>query len=48
LLFDVQDHFASEVYPELEPLALDIEVDVDSEGGIRIKQARPYANPLEP
>lgn len=48
LLFEVQDHFASEVYPQIEPLALDIEVDVDSAGEIRIKQARPYANALLP
>lgn len=42
LLFDVQDHFAAEVYPELSPLSLDIEVDVTMDGRTVIKQARPY------
>jgi pyruvate, water dikinase len=42
LLFDVQDHFASSVYPEIVPLMLDIEVDVTMDGRTVIKQARPY------
>jgi len=42
LLFDVQDHFARSVYPEIAPLMLDIEVDVTMDGRTVIKQARPY------
>jgi hypothetical protein len=42
LLFDVQDHFAASVYPEIVPLMLDIEVDVTMDGRTVIKQARPY------
>lgn len=42
LLFMVQDHFASEVYPDLTPLRLDIEIEVTSDERIVIKQARPY------
>ncbi|HEY3496782.1 MAG TPA: PEP/pyruvate-binding domain-containing protein, partial [Polyangiaceae bacterium] len=42
LLFDVQDHFAEIVYPDLEPLSLDIEVDVTRDGRTVLKQARPY------
>jgi pyruvate, water dikinase len=42
LLFDVQDHFAAGVYPEIAPLMLDIEVDVTMDGRTVIKQARPY------
>jgi pyruvate, water dikinase len=48
LLFEVQTHFEARVYPDIEPLLLDIEVDVDADGAIRIKQARPYANLGEP
>jgi pyruvate,water dikinase len=42
LLFDVQDHFAVDVYPDITPLMLDIEVDVTMDGRTVIKQARPY------
>lgn len=42
LLFDVQDHFAAGVYPEIAPLMLDIEVDVTMDGRTVLKQARPY------
>ena len=42
LLFLVHDHFASEVYTELEPLSLDIELDVTHDGRTVIKQVRPY------
>lgn len=42
LLFDVQDHFSVTVYPEIQPLMLDIEVDVTMDGRTVIKQARPY------
>jgi hypothetical protein len=42
LLFSVQDHFASSVYPSISPLMLDLEVDVTRDGRTVIKQARPY------
>lgn len=42
LFFTVQDHFAAEVYPELTPLRLDMEIEVTSDDRIVIKQARPY------
>lgn len=42
-LFLVQDHFAQQIYPELDPLMLDIEVDVTMDGRIVLKQARPFA-----
>jgi pyruvate, water dikinase len=42
LLFQIQDHFASGVYPDLSPLSLDIEVDVTMDGRTVVKQARPY------
>lgn len=42
LVFDVHDHFSTIVYPELDPLMLDIEVDVTMDGDTVIKQVRPY------
>jgi hypothetical protein len=42
LLFGVQDHFAESVYPALDPLSLDLEVDVTRDGRTVIKQVRPY------
>jgi hypothetical protein len=42
LVFTVQDHFATAVYPHLQPLSLDLEVDVTSDGRTVIKQTRPY------
>lgn len=45
LLFDVHDHFANQVYPDLPPLSLDVEVDVSVDGQIVVKQARPYVGP---
>ena len=45
LLFLVQDHFSTLVYPELDPLQLDLEVDVTSDGHAVVKQARPYVSP---
>jgi pyruvate, water dikinase len=42
LLFSVQDHFASSVYPSISPLLLDLEVDVTRDGRTVIKQTRPY------
>lgn len=42
LLFSVQDHFAASVYPGIEPLLLDLEVDVTRDGRTVIKQTRPY------
>jgi hypothetical protein len=42
LLFEVQDHFAAEVYPDLTPLRLDLEVKRTRDGRIVLKQVRPY------
>lgn len=42
LLFTVQDHFAAEVYTELSPLRLDMEIELTSDERIVVKQARPY------
>lgn len=44
LAFTVQDYFVREVYPDLSPLQLDLEVDVSAEGEIVFKQARPYVS----
>lgn len=41
-LFQVQDAFASGVYPDIDPLALDLEVKLTRDDAISIKQARPY------
>ena len=43
LLFAVQDHFAAQIYPEITPLSLDLEVDVTFDGRTVVKQVRPYA-----
>lgn len=42
LLFLVQDRFATEVYPDIEGLALDLEIKRTHDDRIVIKQARPY------
>ena len=42
LLFVVQDHFESEVYPDIAPLALDLEIKRTSDDRIVLKQVRPY------
>ena len=42
LLYQVQDHFAAEVYPDLTPLALDLEIKRTADGRIVLKQVRPY------
>jgi pyruvate,water dikinase len=42
LLFQIQDHFASAVYPDAQPLSLDLEIKLDRERQVVIKQARPY------
>ncbi len=42
LLFLVQDHFAVEVYPDIVPLALDLEIKRTADGRIVLKQVRPY------
>lgn len=44
LVFNVQDHFETNVYPDISPLQLDVEVDVTSDGTIVVKQARPYVS----
>jgi hypothetical protein len=48
LLFAVQDHFATSVYPELQPLQLDLEVDVTMDGRTVVKQARPFVSRIVP
>ena len=45
LLFLVQDHFASAVYPQSAGLSLDLEIKLTADDRIVIKQARPYAAP---
>ncbi len=40
--FAVQDHFAAEVYPHIDPLRLDMEVEVTADDRVVIKQVRPY------
>ncbi len=42
LVFVVQDHFETSVYPELRPLRLDLEVKIDRSGEVVLKQVRPY------
>lgn len=42
LLFEVQDHFEAQVYPELRPLRLDLEVKIERSGEVALKQVRPY------
>jgi len=42
LLFTIQDAFAAEVYPELRPLSLDVEIKGTRDRHIVLKQARPY------
>jgi len=42
LLYLVQDHFAASVYPDIVPLALDLELKRTADGRIVVKQARPY------
>jgi hypothetical protein len=42
LLNQVQDHFATEVYPHITPLRLDLEIKRTRDDRIVIKQARPY------
>ena len=42
LLFVVQDHFARVVYPGIEGLRLDVEVEVTVDGRVVLKQARPF------
>lgn len=41
-LFTIQDHFQKNVYPELSPLRLDIELKITQDGALLFKQARPY------
>lgn len=42
LLFQVQDHFAAEVYPDIAPLRLDLEIKRTEDGRVVLKQVRPY------
>lgn len=42
LLFHIHDHFAAEVYPDLAPLSLDLEIKRTTDGRIVLKQVRPY------
>lgn len=42
LLLRLHDHFATRVYPSIQPLRLDVEIDVSAEGVALCKQARPY------
>jgi pyruvate, water dikinase len=42
LMFLVQDHFATAVYPQLPALSLDLEIKMTADDRIVIKQARPY------
>jgi len=42
LLFAAQDHFAAHVYPDTDPLRLDLEVKLTRDGVVQLKQARPY------
>jgi hypothetical protein len=46
LLYTVHDHFAATVYPQHDPLRLDVEVKVTEDGRIVLKQARPYVDPF--
>lgn len=42
LLFLLQDHFAVAVYPAISPLRLDVELKLTNQGGVVVKQVRPY------
>jgi len=42
-----QEHFEAHVYPDIEPLRLDLEIKVTNDDRIVIKQARPYVS-VEP
>jgi hypothetical protein len=44
LLFLVQDHFQTQVYPARDPLRLDLEIKLTEDDRIVIKQARPYVS----
>jgi hypothetical protein len=41
-LFQIQDHFETDVYLDTRPLALDLEVKLTRDDEISIKQTRPY------
>jgi hypothetical protein len=41
-LLTIHDHFKANVYPDLEPLRLDIEFKITRDGALIFKQARPY------
>lgn len=42
LLFDIQDHFSTAVYPHLAPVSFDVEIKHTKDGDIVIKQVRPF------
>lgn len=42
LLFQVHDHFAVHVYPQISPLHLDFEIKHSAEGDVVVKQVRPF------
>jgi len=42
VLFLLQDHFASQVYPSISPLRLDVELKLTDESKVVVKQVRPY------
>lgn len=44
VLFQLHDHFAANVYPDLSPLSLDYEVKYTDEGEVVVKQVRPYVS----
>jgi pyruvate,water dikinase len=43
VLYAIQDHFAREVYPDVDRLSLDVEIKLTHDDRIVVKQARPYA-----
>jgi pyruvate, water dikinase len=44
VLFLLQDHFASQVYPTISPLRLDIELKLTDDSNVVVKQVRPYVS----
>ncbi|MCK6546735.1 PEP/pyruvate-binding domain-containing protein [Myxococcota bacterium] len=44
LVFLVHDHFATNVYPSLDPARFDLEVKLTASGDVVVKQVRPYVS----